>query len=70
MVYSISYKRFIDTKPLCIRFDKIDWFIRVYDGTRYLALFEIEKYGFICNQIRYLVRLKSGITYVISHDFS
>ena len=24
LVYSISYKRFIDTKPLCIRFDKID----------------------------------------------
>ena len=25
----------IDYKPLCIRFDKIDRFIEVYDGTRY-----------------------------------
>ena len=35
-VYNISYKSLIDSKPLRIRFDKIDGFIRVYDGTRYL----------------------------------
>ena len=34
--YNISYKNLIDAKPLCIRFDKIDEFIRVYDWTRYL----------------------------------
>ena len=70
LVCSISYKRLIDTKSLCIRFDKIDRFIRVYDGTRYLALFETEKCGFICNRITCLIRLKSGITYVISHNYA
>ena len=36
----------IVAKPLRIRFDKIDVFIRVY-GTRYLLLFGFEKYGVI-----------------------
>ena len=33
LVYNISYKTLIGAKPLCIRFDKVDGFIRVYDGT-------------------------------------
>ena len=32
-VYNISYKCLIDSMPLRIRFNKIDGFIRVYDGT-------------------------------------
>ena len=40
LVYNISYKSLTDSKPLRIRFDKIDRFIRVYDGNRYLVLFE------------------------------
>ena len=48
-----------------IRFDKIEWFIRVYNGTRYLVLFDS-----IYNQIRYLISVKSGITYTISHNFA
>ena len=32
LVYSVSYKSLIDSKPLRIRLDKIDGFIRVYDG--------------------------------------
>ena len=47
LVYKISYKSLIDYKPLRIRFDKIDGFIRVYDGTRYLVLFGSEKYDSI-----------------------
>ena len=43
MIYDISYKTLIDPKPLSIRFDKIDGFIRIYDGTRYLTLFGSEK---------------------------
>ena len=39
MIYNISYKTLIDPKPLGIRFDIIDGFIRIYDGTRYLTLF-------------------------------
>ena len=39
LVYNISYKSLIESKPLRIRFDKIDEVIRVYDGTRYLVSF-------------------------------
>ena len=51
-MYKISYKNLIAAKPLHIRFDKIDGFIRVYVRTRHLVLFESEKYEFICNRIR------------------
>ena len=33
LVYNISYKTLIDSKPLRIRFDKIDGFIKIYDET-------------------------------------
>ena len=33
LIYGISYKTLIGSKPLRIRFDKIDGFIRIYDGT-------------------------------------
>ena len=49
-----------------IRFDKIDGFIRIYDGTRYSTLFCSEKYDAICNRIRYLISLKDSILYVFS----
>ena len=38
LIYDISHKTLIGAKPLQIRFDKIDRFIRIYDGTRYLKL--------------------------------
>ena len=56
--------------PLRIRLDKIDGFIRVYDGTRYLVLFVSGKYDYIYNKIRYLISVKSGITDIISHDYA
>ena len=34
LFYNISYKNLISTKPLRIRFDKIDEYIRVYDGIK------------------------------------
>ena len=34
--YDISYKTLIGSTPVRIRFNKIDEFIRIYDGTRYL----------------------------------
>ena len=40
----------------------IDGFITIYDGTRYLIFLCPEKYDAIDNIIRYLIRLKSGIT--------
>ena len=38
LVYNIYQKTFNNAKTLRIRFDKIDGFMRVYDGTRYLVL--------------------------------
>ena len=58
LIYDISYKTLIGPKPFRIRLDKIDGFIIIYDGTRYLTLFGSEKCG-----------LKSGITYIFSHCF-
>ena len=46
-----------------------DGFIRIYDGTRYLVLLEGEKYAFINSRIRYLMGVKSGITYIIHHNY-
>ena len=43
-----------------IRFNNIEGFIRVYDGTRYLVLFGGEKYYFLYNRIRYLTGVKIG----------
>ena len=39
LIYGISYTAFMGKKPLRIRFDKIDVFIKIYYGTRYLILF-------------------------------
>ena len=45
-------------------------FHRVCDRNRYLVLFSPEKYDIIYNRIRYLICLKIGITYVVSHSFA
>ena len=65
MVYNILYKTLIGEKLLRIRLDKVDGFIKVYDGTRYLVLFGPEKYDAIYNKIRYFVSQKSG--YYLCH---
>ena len=68
LIYVISYKTLIDSKPLHIRFDKIDGLIRIYDGARYLTLFGSEEYDAIYNRIK--LSLKSGITYIFSRYFA
>ena len=70
LVYKISYKTLIGAKLLRIRFNIVDRFVRVYDKTRYLVLFDPEKYDIIYNRIRYLINQKTGITYVISHNYA
>ena len=70
MINYISYKALIGSKPLRIRFSKIDGILRIYDWSRYLILFGNKKYDAIYNKIRYLISIKSGITYVISHYFA
>ena len=69
LIYDISCKTLVEVKPLCIRFDKVCRFIRVYDGNRYLTLFGSEKYV-IYNKIRYLISLKRYISYVFSHYYT
>ena len=69
MICDISYKTFIGAKSLRNSFDKIDGFIRVYDGTRYLVLFGPENYDDIYSRIRYLISQKRGITYAFSHYY-
>ena len=64
LVYGIAYKTFIGVKPLCISFDKVDGFIKGYDETSYLILFDPEKYDKnIYNRIRYLISQNSVICF-------
>ena len=51
LVYDNSPKTLIDCKPLRIRFDKIDGFIRVYNRTRYLVLLGSGKYDSITTSL-------------------
>ena len=69
LIYGTSYKILIDPKPLHIRFDQIDGLIRIYDGAKYLTLFGLEEYEVVYDRIRYLISLKSGITYIFPHYF-
>lgn len=61
LIYTISYKTLIGTKPLRHSFDSVKGFVRVYDGTMYLELFGPQKYDAIFNRIRYLISQKLGI---------
>ena len=70
LIFDISYKTLIGLKPLQIRFDKIDGIIRISDETRHLTLFGTKKYDTTYNRIRYLISLKSSITYILSHYFA
>ena len=44
LIYKISYKFLICGKPLSIRFNKVNRFIRDYDQAKYLELFGDDKY--------------------------
>ena len=70
LIYDISYKTYMGSKPLCIRFHEIDEFIKIYDGIRYLLLFGSKLHNAISNRIRYLISKKSGITDSINHNFA
>ena len=69
LINNISYKTLIDSKPLRIRFDEIDGFIKIYDRTRYLTLLGSKMYDTISNRVRYFISLKSCTTYGFSHYF-
>ena len=61
MIYDISYKPLIGSKP---------WWVKIYDGTRYLAFYNTKKCYAIYDRIRYLTTLKSSIRYIFSHFFA
>ena len=42
-------------KSLRIKFDKINRFIKIYDGIRCLVLYDYERYNSIYHRIRYLI---------------
>ena len=61
---TFHFKTLIDPKPSSIRFDKIDGFVRIYDGTGYWTLLGSGKYEAIYDRIRCLISLTSGMTYI------
>ena len=57
-------------KPLRLMFNKIDGFIKVPNRIRYLVLFDHEGCDEVCNNIKYLISEKSGITDSNNHNFA
>ena len=57
-------------KPLRVRFNKIDRFVKICNGTRYLEIFGSSLYYEIHNRIRYLISEKSGTADSINHRFA
>ena len=57
MIIDIPYQTLIGVKLLRTRFDKIDRFIRIYNGylTEYVTLFGSEKYDTIYGRIIYFI---------------
>ena len=70
LIYEISYKTFMGKKPLRIRFNKVNEFIKIYDGTRYLVLLGPGWHYAIYNRIICLISEKNGITGSIYHNFA
>ena len=69
-VYDILYKTSTGPKPLHIRFDKMDGFIRACGGEfRHLVLFYYGLIDKICDKIKYLISEKSGIANSSNHNF-
>ena len=56
-------------KPLRIRFNEVYEVIKIYDGTRYLELFDSWFYYITYGRINYLIGDESNYKYGINHDF-
>ena len=63
-------KIFMSAKPLRIRLDEINGFIKLYNGIRYLIFNDYERYNAIYDSIKYLKSEKTGITDSINHNFA
>ena len=69
--YDISYKSLIGAKPCVlssIKFINLLEFMMELDMLE-LVLFGGEKYDFIYSRIKYLIGVKSGITYFFPHNY-
>ena len=60
----------MDTKPSRIWFNKVDKFIKMYDGIRYLVMYDYNRYNEIYYMIRYLISEKSSIENSINQIFA
>ena len=58
MIYDISCKTSTGAKPLRIRYNKIDGFIKIYNRIRYLVLFDCGWFDIICDRNKYLTSEK------------
>ena len=47
--------QFRSAKPLRIWFDKINGFVKIFDGIKYLVLFDHERYNAVYDGINYVV---------------
>ena len=69
LIYDISYKTLTVPKPLRIRFEKIDEFVKTHNGIICLVLFDYGWFNKIYDRIKYLISEKRGFTDSISHNF-
>ena len=68
--YKILHKTPTGSKPLRIRFDKVDEFIISLDGKiKHFILFDYGLFSKICEKIKYLMSKKNGMTNSINHNF-
>ena len=70
LIYDISYKTSTDAKPLRIRYDEINGFIKIQDRIKYLIFLYQDWFHEIGNRIKYHMNIKNGITDSINHNFA
>ena len=68
LIFDISYRSLTGAKLLLIGHDKIDGFIKIHNKIRYLVLID-DWCNKICDEFKYFVSKKSGITDSINHNF-
>ena len=62
LIYDISCKNSTGAKPLRIRFDGVNGFLKIHDKIWYLLLFDCSYCDKVCDRIKYLINEKRDIT--------
>ena len=65
LIHNISNKTSMDAKPLHIRFDKIDGFIKIHNKIRCLVLFYYSYCDKICDKSKYLKSEKKVVLQIV-----